>query len=220
MSYQKHHAPSQQIIQENEECSEDLKVIRPLLGIESNKHQPIVRANKDLKIAVSPLSQSIIQYQKYYDILQQQIFEKLKPKDPVSIKKLVSKKTQTISTQSTTQYPSTSSGTSSKYFSLKSTRKTPLIAGVNAVNINKRPPNDENIPADKMKLYKSNSAESLENPQTKPEIKKNIHHHRKKRKEPGHNRQNKSVIEHVDDEEMDKILNELRFFKDHIKASK
>jgi len=49
MSYQKHHAPSQQVIREGEAVEEDLKVIRPLQGIESNKHQPIVRANRDAK---------------------------------------------------------------------------------------------------------------------------------------------------------------------------
>ncbi len=61
MSYQKHHAPSQQVINENEEYQEDLKVIRPLQGIESNKHQPIVRANHNLNVYIVPLeSKSII----------------------------------------------------------------------------------------------------------------------------------------------------------------
>lgn len=67
MSYQKHHAPSQQVIQESEEYQEDLKVIRPLLGIESNKHQPIVRANKDIGIAVVPHEAAAVDYMKHYE---------------------------------------------------------------------------------------------------------------------------------------------------------
>lgn len=67
MSYQKHHAPSQQVIQESEEYQEDLKVIRPLLGIESNKHQPIVRANKNIGIAVVPHEAAAVDYMKHYE---------------------------------------------------------------------------------------------------------------------------------------------------------
>jgi len=69
------------------------------------------------------------------------------------------------------------------------------------------------------KLYKSKSDEDLE-----PSSKEN---NRKinGRKKSGNNKSinhkpNKSVIEHVDDEEMEKILNELKYFKDHINASK
>lgn len=43
LSYQKHHEPSQQVIQEDQELTDVLNVIRPLQGIESNKYQPIVR---------------------------------------------------------------------------------------------------------------------------------------------------------------------------------
>ena len=42
-SYNKHHSPTMQIIKENEETNESLKIIRPSKGIESNKHQPIIR---------------------------------------------------------------------------------------------------------------------------------------------------------------------------------
>ena len=34
-----------------------------------------------------------------------------------------------------------------------------------------------------------------------------------------HNKHNKSVVEQVDDEDMDKILNDLRYFKEHISVS-
>lgn len=37
LSYQKHHAPSQQVINEDQEQADDLDVIRPINGIESNK---------------------------------------------------------------------------------------------------------------------------------------------------------------------------------------
>lgn len=132
MSYQKHHAPSQQVIHENEEQDEDLKVIRPLLGIESNKHQPIVRANKNLSMSVTPNESSPISYKKHHYQVHQNILNQIRPNQPIVAKKL-SKKTQTASSQATTQHASTSnSGNSSKYFSLKSTRRTPLIPNANA----------------------------------------------------------------------------------------
>ena len=37
---------------------------------------------------------------------------------------------------------------------------------------------------------------------------------------PGYHKPNKSVVERVEDEEMDKILTELKYFKDHIQANK
>ncbi len=43
LSYQKHHAPSQQAINEDQEQEDQLDVVRPLNGIESNKYQPIIR---------------------------------------------------------------------------------------------------------------------------------------------------------------------------------
>jgi hypothetical protein len=67
MSYQKHHAPSSQIIQEDQQYEEDLKVIRPLQGIESNKHQPIVRANHNLNISIVPHEAAPIQYMSQHD---------------------------------------------------------------------------------------------------------------------------------------------------------
>jgi len=125
MSYQKHHAPSQQVIQEDEECSEDLKVIRPLLGIESNKHQPIIRANRGLNISITPHEASQIHYNQHHYNVHQKILDQFRPKK-VSSKLQFSKNTQTAFSQTTTQYPSTSSGQSTKFFSLKNTKKVAL----------------------------------------------------------------------------------------------
>ena len=88
MSYQKHHAPSQQIINDN-----DLKVIRPMLQIESNKHQPILRANRDSKFFVVSHGSIQVDYEYHY----KNTMSKLPPKqqEPIVIKqpvKLVSKK--------------------------------------------------------------------------------------------------------------------------------
>ena len=54
-SYQKHHAPVQQAIPENEEEEQGLRVIRPEKGIDKSQFQPIIRMNKHLNIALSPL---------------------------------------------------------------------------------------------------------------------------------------------------------------------
>ncbi len=43
LSYQKHHAPSNQVIKEDEEQADVLNVVRPLNGIESSKYCPIIR---------------------------------------------------------------------------------------------------------------------------------------------------------------------------------
>ena len=53
MSYSKHHAPSAQIISETEEQNEQVRCIRPMKGIDSNKHQPIVRANRDVNVKIT-----------------------------------------------------------------------------------------------------------------------------------------------------------------------
>lgn len=124
MSYQKHHAPSQQIINENEEYQEDLKVIRPLQGIESNKHQPIVRANHNLNVSIVPLESKSILYPQHLKRVTD-MWEKrlLRPKRVVS--------TQTTINQSAAHHPSISNGNSSKYFSLKGSKKN----GLNHQNI-------------------------------------------------------------------------------------
>jgi hypothetical protein len=117
MSYQKHHAPSQQVINESEEYEDDLKVIRPLLGIESNKHQPIVRANRDAKFFVVPHDAVQIDYEYHFKSTINKLFPK-QPEAP-SLKesiKLVSKKTQTAMTQTTTQNQSASSSNNQSTF--------------------------------------------------------------------------------------------------------
>lgn len=55
LSYQKHHAPSQSSIPENEILDEKLRVIKPLAGIDNSKFQPIIRELIDVKIEL-PLS--------------------------------------------------------------------------------------------------------------------------------------------------------------------
>ena len=63
-SYKKHHAPVGQVISEEDETDNgkkknqkrndlDLKVIRPLQGIDQAKYQPLVRANHNMNIALS-----------------------------------------------------------------------------------------------------------------------------------------------------------------------
>lgn len=119
MSYQKHHAPSQQVINENEEYEDDLKVIRPLLGIESNKHQPIVRANRNVAFNVTPHEATPIDYDSHLKSVMSSLLPKQEEPEQKAAVKQSSKKTQTTFSQTTTQYPSTSSGNSTKYFSLK-----------------------------------------------------------------------------------------------------
>jgi hypothetical protein len=50
LSYQKHHAPSQTNIPENEVLDEKLRVIKPLMGIDNSKFQPIIRELLDVQI--------------------------------------------------------------------------------------------------------------------------------------------------------------------------
>lgn len=73
---------------------------------------------------------------------------------------------------------------------------------------------------DEVKIFKSKSNESLDL-QSKYNSRKSSGHVRKKsgHKIPSH-KPNKSVIENVDDEDMDKIINDLKYFKEHINASK
>ena len=57
-SYKKHHAPVNQVIAEDKQIQDDqltLKIIRPLAGIDQAKQSPMVRANKHMHIALSPL---------------------------------------------------------------------------------------------------------------------------------------------------------------------
>ena len=101
MSYQKHHAPSQQVINENEEYQEDLKVIRPLQGIESNKHQPIVRANKGFNCTVDPPTDSLVNYLSHLQRIKDSLIPKiLKNNQSPSKPDSATKVTQTLPIQS------------------------------------------------------------------------------------------------------------------------
>jgi hypothetical protein len=53
LSYNKHHSPSTQTIKEDQVQEDVLRVIRPLPGIETDKHQPIVRHIED-KYSITP----------------------------------------------------------------------------------------------------------------------------------------------------------------------
>lgn len=64
LSYQKHHAPSQTSIPENTSLDERLRVVKPIVGIENSKFQPIIRelstVNIDLPYsAVQPIAQTV-----------------------------------------------------------------------------------------------------------------------------------------------------------------
>jgi hypothetical protein len=58
LSYQKHHDPTMQPIDEDKEQEDVLTVLRPLKGIENSKYQPIIREveNVYIDIAEIPLS--------------------------------------------------------------------------------------------------------------------------------------------------------------------
>ncbi|CDW85759.1 UNKNOWN [Stylonychia lemnae] len=56
LSYQKHHAPSSTAIPENQTTEEILEIMKPLLGIENNKFQPIIRRIQNIKIELSPVA--------------------------------------------------------------------------------------------------------------------------------------------------------------------
>ena len=56
LSYQKHHAPSQTSIPEHQSTDEELEVIKPYIGIENCKFQPIVRKVPNVNVVLSPVS--------------------------------------------------------------------------------------------------------------------------------------------------------------------
>jgi hypothetical protein len=47
MSYEKHHSPSNQIIPEDEHQEVQIRVVRQVKGVDSNKLQPIIRHHND-----------------------------------------------------------------------------------------------------------------------------------------------------------------------------
>lgn len=54
LSYNKHHAPSQQTIPETEETDEDLKIVKPMNGIVQTKYNPIIRKLDDVTVTIQP----------------------------------------------------------------------------------------------------------------------------------------------------------------------
>jgi len=54
-----------------------VKCIRPALGIESNKHQPIVKENKNAGITVIPLAVNHSNYTKKYLLFLEELKKKL-----------------------------------------------------------------------------------------------------------------------------------------------
>lgn len=54
LSYNKHHAPSQQTIPETEETEEDLKIVKPMNGIVQTKYNPIIRKLDDVTVTIQP----------------------------------------------------------------------------------------------------------------------------------------------------------------------
>ena len=62
-SYQKHHAPVQTAIPEDAAPSGlELRVVRPVKGIEKCQFQPLIKINRDQQIILSPLSMSPCSY--------------------------------------------------------------------------------------------------------------------------------------------------------------
>ena len=58
LSYQKHHDPSMQPIEEDKEIDDVLQVLRPLKGIENSKFQPIIREVKNVNIDIAEINLS------------------------------------------------------------------------------------------------------------------------------------------------------------------
>jgi len=54
LSYQKHFAPVKQTIMEEEVVTDDLRVVKPLNGIDNPKFQPIIRELQGIQVAITP----------------------------------------------------------------------------------------------------------------------------------------------------------------------
>jgi tetratricopeptide (TPR) repeat protein len=74
LSYQKHHSPCQQTIQEDQENEQNLHIVKPLKGIENSKFKPIIRRIDAEHIALTPpdfspadtiTNQMILSYQSF-----------------------------------------------------------------------------------------------------------------------------------------------------------
>ncbi len=56
LSYQKHFAPVKKTIQEDEAEEDDLRVIKPMQGIEYQRFAPIIRNIDDMDISITPMA--------------------------------------------------------------------------------------------------------------------------------------------------------------------
>jgi len=84
LSYQKHHSPSQQTIKEDQENEQDLKIVKPLKGIENTKHKPIIRridadnvllTPPDFSPAVTITNKMILSYQSFLTYGSQSMYQ-------------------------------------------------------------------------------------------------------------------------------------------------
>ena len=75
MSYQKHHFPTSDVIDENVEQSAPIKVIRPMVGIESNKHQLIIRDQSEIGVKVIPVKVELTDYKDSFHKFRQELLQ-------------------------------------------------------------------------------------------------------------------------------------------------
>jgi len=58
LSYNKHHAPSSQVIEEGKESNDKLEVVKAKKGIDSTKFTPVIRRLDGLNVQVTPCNHS------------------------------------------------------------------------------------------------------------------------------------------------------------------
>ena len=66
-SYSKHHSPSYEQIPEDDEVSSDIKVIKPLNGLDSNRMSPIIKFIESPSVKLSPLDLAANNYLTNYN---------------------------------------------------------------------------------------------------------------------------------------------------------
>lgn len=71
-------------------------------GIDSNKHQPIVRANRDVNVKITSLQTPVVDYMKYFHEV---MAREKKLKEKIEPKRLVDKKTQATLSEYESSYP-------------------------------------------------------------------------------------------------------------------
>ena len=94
MSYQKHHSPTSDVIDENAEQSPPIKVIWPMLGIESNKHQPIIRDQTSLGVKIQPVKIASTDYKDSFHKFREEMLERQIKKAQLAWPVLINKKVQ------------------------------------------------------------------------------------------------------------------------------